>query len=35
MLRNKNNKEPKNKKSSKRFNVSNIEEPLELISRNS
>lgn len=27
MLRNKNNKEPKNKKSSKRFNVSNIEEP--------
>ena len=27
MLRNKNNKEPKNKNSSKRFNVSNIEEP--------
>lgn len=27
MLRNKSNKEPKNKKSSKRFNVSNIEEP--------
>lgn len=27
MLRNKNNKEPKNKKSSKRFNISNIEEP--------
>ena len=27
MLRNKNNKEPKNKKSNKRFNVSNIEEP--------
>lgn len=27
MLRNKNNKEPKNKKSSKRVNVSNIEEP--------
>ena len=27
MLRNKNNKEPKNKKSSKRFNVSNIDEP--------
>ena len=27
MLRNKNNKEPKNKKSSKRCNVSNIEEP--------
>ena len=27
MLRNKNNKELKNKKSSKRFNISNIEEP--------
>lgn len=27
MLRNKNNKEPKNKKSNKRFNISNIEEP--------
>ena len=27
MLRNKNNKEPKKKKSSKRFNISNIEEP--------
>lgn len=27
MLRNRNNKEPKNKKSSKRFNISNIEEP--------
>ena len=27
MLINKNNKEPKNKKSNKRFNVSNIEEP--------
>ena len=27
MLRNKNNKEPKNKKSNKRFNLSNIEEP--------
>lgn len=27
MLRNKSNKEPKNKKSSKRFNISNIEEP--------
>ena len=27
MLRNKSNKEPKDKKSSKRFNISNIEEP--------
>nr|WP_294672991.1 hypothetical protein [uncultured Ruminococcus sp.] len=27
MLRNKNNKEPKNKKSNKRINLSNIEEP--------
>lgn len=27
MLRNKSNKEPKKKKSSKRFNISNIEEP--------
>lgn len=27
MLKNKNNKEPKNKKSNKRINVSNIEEP--------
>lgn len=27
MLRNKNNKEPKNKKSNKRFDLSNIEEP--------
>lgn len=27
MLRNKNNKEPKNKKSNKRFNLSNIEGP--------